>query len=72
MTIEEPGDTTPVEEMPPPPTYVPAAMAMAVTLSVWGILTHWSMSIVGVGLFVWALYQWMCEVCAVWRLEDGG
>jgi hypothetical protein len=54
----------------PRPTAVPAALAMSVTLLASGIVTHWSMSLVGVGLFVWALGSWMREICYQWGISD--
>jgi hypothetical protein len=52
------------------PTYAPAAMAMGISMTAWGTLTHWSMSVVGVGLFVWALSRWIHEICMEWRKVD--
>lgn len=57
-------------EIAPDPTYVPAAVAMAITLMVWGILTHWVMSLAGVSLLTWALWKWMNEICNQWRRQD--
>ncbi|WP_425399288.1 hypothetical protein [Aeoliella sp.] len=57
-------------ELPPDPTYVPVAMALGIAMLVWGILTHWVMSLAGAGLFVWALWSWMSEICHQWRRQD--
>lgn len=57
-------------------TYAPIAMAMAIMMMFWGILCHpygisiWSMSLAGGGLFAWALYSWMKEVCHEWSIQD--
>ena len=55
---------------PPDPTYVPAAMAMGISMTAWGTLTHWSMSLVGLGVFIWALSHWIQEICVEWRKAD--
>jgi hypothetical protein len=52
------------------PTYAPAAIAMGVMMLAWGILIHWTLSAFGAGLFVWALWKWMNEVCHEWRAGD--
>jgi hypothetical protein len=54
----------------PDRTYAPAAMAMGISMTAWGTLTHWSMSLVGMGLFVWALSRWIHEICMEWRKVD--
>ncbi|WP_298867197.1 hypothetical protein [uncultured Gimesia sp.] len=48
------------------PTYSPAALAMGITFMLWGILTHWSMSLIGVAVIVGALWSWMNEIRNSW------
>jgi len=48
------------------PTYAPAALAMGITFMFWGILTHWSMSLIGVAVMVGALWSWMNEIRSSW------
>ena len=57
-------------ERPLRSTYAPAAMAMAIMMLAWGLVTHWSMSAVGFLLFSWALYSWMTEICEQWKIDD--
>ncbi len=52
------------------PTYAPAALSMGVMFLAWGILTHWTLSLVGAGLCVWALWSWMNEITLEWELGD--
>jgi hypothetical protein len=37
-------------------------MAMGVMMLMWGILTHWFLSLVGASLMAWSLYTWMQEI----------
>ncbi len=48
------------------PTYAPAALAMGITFMLWGILTHWSMSLIGIAVIVGALWSWMHEIHSSW------
>lgn len=48
------------------PTYAPAALAMGITFMCWGILTHWSMSVVGIAVIVGAIWSWMNEIHSSW------
>jgi redox-regulated HSP33 family molecular chaperone len=66
---EPPGETE-----PPRPTYAPAAMALGVAMTAWGMLTFslttnslTFMSVMGAGLVAWALWSWMREVAIEWR-----
>ncbi len=63
----ETGDHQADIESPPKPTYVPAAMAMGIMMVFWGILTHWTMSLGGSLLVVWALWTWMNEIHQAWK-----
>ncbi len=58
----------PVQEMEQElePTYSPAALAMGITFLLWGILTHWSMSLIGAAVIVGALWSWMNEIRNSW------
>ena len=49
-------------ETAPRPTYAPAAMAMGVMMLLWGIVTHWIMSLAGASLMIWSLWTWVNEI----------
>jgi len=55
------------EERPPRPTYIPAAMAMSIMFTVWGITTHWLMSVAGIALMTASLWAWVNEIRRAWR-----
>lgn len=55
---------TPEQEIEP--TYAPAALAMGITFMLWGILTHWSMSLIGAAVIVGAIWSWMNEIRNSW------
>jgi len=72
-TQESPDPENTEQEMPEQhteqelePTYSPAALAMGITFMLWGILTHWSMSLIGVAVIVGALWSWMNEIRNSW------
>lgn len=44
------------------PTYAPAALAMGITMTAWGLLTHWSMSVLGAALAIAALGAWISDI----------
>jgi len=54
-------------EHTPRPTYAPAALALAIMFTVWGITTHWTMSVAGLGLMAWALGTWINEIRNEWN-----
>ncbi|MCH9652703.1 MAG: hypothetical protein K0U86_00340 [Planctomycetes bacterium] len=62
----EPENTEQEIEQELEPTYSPAALAMGITFMLWGILTHWSMSLIGVAVIVGALWSWMNEIRSSW------
>ena len=68
--MEKPNTDPESGDNMPRPTYAPVAMAMSVTMLAWGILTHWTVSLVGALLFVWALWSWMGEICRQWGKES--
>jgi len=49
------------------PTYAPAALAMGVAMTAWGLLVHWSLSLSGAALLAWALARWVGEIATAWR-----
>ena len=57
-------------EVLPEPTYAPAALAMACGMLLWGLLTHWSLSLAGGCLLAWALWLWLRDVARDWRAEE--
>jgi len=54
----------------PRPSFAPIAMSLGVLMLAWGILTHWSMSLFGIGVIAWSLFTWMDQVCQQWRALD--
>ena len=52
------------------PSYAPAGVALGVAMGLWGIVTHWVMSVAGAALFVIALWRWIAEIHADWRTDD--
>ena len=48
------------------PTYSPAALAMGIMFMSWGILTHWSMSVIGILMIIGAIWSWMYEIDSSW------
>ena len=52
----------PLPEKIPPPSYAPAALALALVLLLWGIVTSPVLSLAGVGLFVFAAVAWIKEL----------
>lgn len=63
-TEELPDQESAEQEMKP--TYAPAALAMGITFAFWGILTHWSMSLIGIIVIVGAIWSWMNEIRNSW------
>jgi hypothetical protein len=55
---------SPAAEHPvlPRPTYWPAALAFAITLLAWGIVTSWLIGAVGLALFVLAIAGWIGDL----------
>lgn len=56
------------------PTYAPVAMAMGISMTVWGLMAPslnihamWFMSIAGVGLSTWAIKSWISEIVKQWE-----
>ena len=54
--------STPKPEQIPKPTYWPAVLALATILLLWGVVTSWIISAVGVGLFLIAISGWIREL----------
>ncbi|MEQ8785265.1 MAG: hypothetical protein RIC55_03165 [Pirellulaceae bacterium] len=61
-TVERAADALENAEEKVRPTYAPAAMAMGVMLLLWGVVTHWFMSLVGAAMIGWALFTWINEI----------
>lgn len=59
-------ETTGAPEPEMRPTYAPAALAMGIMFAFWGILTHWSMSLIGALMMVGAIWSWMHEIRNTW------
>lgn len=63
----QPGWHTPQPEILPAPTYWPAVLALGTIMVLWGFVSSWIISGVGLILFVLALAGWMGEI----RHEQG-
>lgn len=46
----------------PPPTAWPMVLALAATISLWGILTSWVFVVVGLLLCALSIFQWIQEL----------
>ena len=57
-----PGWSRPKPEHVPHPTYWPAVLALGVTFLVWGLITSYVISAVGLVLFALALGGWIWEM----------
>jgi hypothetical protein len=57
-----PGWSRPKPEHVPNPTYWPAVLALGVTFLVWGLITSYVISAVGLALFGLALGGWIWEM----------
>jgi hypothetical protein len=57
-----PGWTRPQPENLPRPTYWPSVVAFGAILAVWGVVTTWVMSVVGVVLCAVAFRGWIREL----------
>lgn len=53
----------------PEPTYWPAALALGCTLLLWGVLTTWLISAVGLGLLLTSLVGWLRDLVRSHRME---
>ena len=60
-----PGWSRPKPEHVPHPTYWPSVLALGVTFLVWGLITSYVISVVGLLLFAIALSGW------IWELRHG-
>jgi hypothetical protein len=56
------GWAKPQPEKLPKPTVWPATLALGVTLLSFGIVTHWIMSIAGLGLFILGAGGWLGDL----------
>ena len=52
------GWSKPLPEKLPRPTFWPATISLAVTLLFFGVVTHWIISLFGLGLFLLAAGGW--------------
>ena len=55
-TLPEEAETT------TKPSYAPAWMAMGIIMLMWGFLTYWIMSAVGVSMIAVSLTMWMQQI----------
>ena len=54
--------STPKPEQIPHPTYWPPVMALGTILLLWGIVTSWMISLVGLMLFICSISGWIWEL----------
>lgn len=59
---ENNGEAKPLPERLPRPTAWPATVALGVTLLSFGIVTHWIISMAGMGLFLFGAGGWFKEL----------
>ncbi len=65
---------TPPDDAPPAPTFAPVALAMGLSMTLWGLMAVslnigalWFMSIGGAMLSAWALRRWIGEIVLGWE-----
>lgn len=46
----------------PKPTYWPAVLALGTILLLWGVVTSWIISLIGLALFIVAITGWIREL----------
>lgn len=63
----ESGAPTPKPETLPEPTYWPAVFAIGVTLLAWGVVTSLLLSLLGLGISIVAVVNWIGDI----RHEQG-
>ena len=68
---EEAAWSLPAPARAPAPTSAPAGIALGVAMGLWGIVTHWLMTVAGAALFVVSLWCWIAEIRLDWRRDDG-
>ncbi|HVA77473.1 MAG TPA: hypothetical protein VNF27_06235 [Candidatus Binataceae bacterium] len=56
------GWTAPKPDRVPAPTYQPAVMALGIAFGMFGLVTSYAFSAVGLVLFVFALSRWIGEL----------
>jgi hypothetical protein len=56
------GWTTPQPEKVPKQTYMPATLALGVVALLWGLVTTYIISIVGLVLIIIAMYFWIGDI----------
>jgi len=61
-TDAQPDWPIPQPEHLPAPTYWPAVMAFGTTMLLWGVVTSWIISGVGLVLFALALVGWIGDI----------
>ena len=59
----------PLPEIIPPPTYAPAFFASGIVLLVWGPLTIWFVSLVGLAFILCSLAAWIRAIRKDWRIN---
>jgi len=59
----------PLPEIIPPPTYAPAFFASGIVLMVWGPLTIWLVSLVGVAFIIGSLIAWVRAIRKDWKIN---
>lgn len=59
----------PLPEIIPPPTYSPSFMAAGVVFLVWGFLTHWVVTLVGIGFILASLITWLKSIRQDWKIK---
>lgn len=60
----------PQPEIIPPPTYAPALMACGIVFLVWGPITLWLVSVVGLGFMIASITLWLKEIRKDWKIDS--
>jgi hypothetical protein len=60
--VSRSGWTAPRPEILPAPTYWPVVLALGTTMILWGLVSSWMLSGVGLLLFVLALSGWIGDI----------
>ena len=64
---DQPLPPAPARHVATEPSYAPFLLALGITMIFWGIATSAVMSIGGLVLLVWGLWQWISAIAQAWR-----
>ena len=58
----------PLPEIIPPPTYAPALMSCGIVFLVWGLISLWVVSLVGLAFMIFSMTLWLRDIRKDWKL----